>query len=83
MTFSPCTPRIFCLLVKPDIIKMVSQHLGISLALEKVEGPSQSLMFLGIVLDTKNKEACLPHQSLLLGTSVHNDKVEMCLSIKL
>jgi len=32
--------------------------------LEKVEGPTQSLTFLGIVLDTKNMEACLPHEKL-------------------
>ena len=34
------------------------------MALEKVEGPSQSLTFLGIVLDTRNMEAHLPHEKL-------------------
>ena len=45
-------------------IKEVCQHLGVLLALEKVEGPTQSLIFLGIVLDTKDMEACHPHEKL-------------------
>ena len=47
-----------------QIIKGVCQHLGVPLALEKVEGPSGSLTFLGILLDTKNMEARLPLQKL-------------------
>ena len=35
-----------------DIIKAVCFHLGVPLATEKVEGPSTSLTFLGIILDT-------------------------------
>ena len=34
--------------------------LGIPLALEKVEGPSDSLTFLGITLDAQSMQACLP-----------------------
>ena len=47
-----------------ETIKGVCCHLGVPLALEKVEGPSQSLTFLGIVLDTRNMEARLPHEKL-------------------
>ena len=47
-----------------DTIKEVCQHLGVLPTLEKVEGPTQSLTFLGIVLDTKNMEACLPDEKL-------------------
>jgi len=47
-----------------QIIKGECQPLGVPLALEKVEGPSESLMFLGILLDTKNMEAHLPLQKL-------------------
>ena len=43
----------------------VCQDLGIPLALEKVEGPSQSLTFLGITLDTERMEALLPSDKLL------------------
>ena len=43
-----------------DIIKSVCLQLGVPLALEKVEGPSTSLTFLGIVLDTVRMEASLP-----------------------
>jgi len=38
--------------------------LGIPLALEKVEGPSQCLTFLGITLDTKLMLARLPDDKL-------------------
>jgi len=44
-----------------DIIKSVC---GVPLAIEKVEGPSISLTFLGIVLDTKRMEARLPDDKL-------------------
>ena len=47
-----------------EIIKEVCQYLGVPLALEKVDGPTHSLTFLGIVLDTKNMEARLPHEKL-------------------
>ena len=39
------------------IIKEACQDLGISFALEKLEGPSQSTTFLGITLDTQHMEA--------------------------
>ena len=42
-----------------QVIEGVCQHLGVPLALEKVEGPSKSLTFLGILLDTENMEAHL------------------------
>ena len=41
-------------------IKEVCSTLGIPLTLEKVEGPSHSLTFLGITLDTQEIMACLP-----------------------
>ena len=41
-------------------IKEVCSTLGIPLALEKVEGPSHSLTFLGITLDTQEMMARLP-----------------------
>ena len=47
-----------------DIIKQVCEWLGIPLALEKVEGPSTSLKFLGITLDTSRMEARLPADKL-------------------
>lgn len=40
-----------------DIIKSVCLHLGVPLAVEKIEGPCTSLTFLGIVLDTVKMEA--------------------------
>ena len=46
-------------------IKEVCQHLGIPLALEKLEGPSQCLKFLGITLDTQHMGARLPPDKLL------------------
>ena len=47
-----------------QIIQGVCHHLGVPLALEKVEGPSKSLTFLGILLDTENMEAYLPRDKL-------------------
>ena len=41
-------------------VKEVCSQLGIPLALEKVEGPSDSLTSLGITLDTQHMEARLP-----------------------
>ena len=43
-----------------ESIKHIYQLLGIPLAIEKVEGPSTQLTFLGITLDTINMEARLP-----------------------
>ena len=48
-----------------NTVKEVCSQLGIPLALEKLEGPSQSLTFLSIVLDTKCMEARLPEDKLL------------------
>ena len=45
-------------------IKEVCSTLGIPLALEKVEGPSHSLTFLGITLDTQEMMAHLPADKL-------------------
>ena len=47
-----------------NIIKEVCLQLGIPLAVEKLEGPSKSLTFLGIVLDTQLMEARLPEDKL-------------------
>ena len=46
------------------VIKDVCSILGIPLALEKVEGPSDSLTFLGITLDTQSMQARLPDDKL-------------------
>jgi len=47
-----------------QIIHEVCSHLGISLALKKVEGSSEILTFLGITLDTHRLEAQLPPSKL-------------------
>ena len=47
-----------------NIIKEVCLYLGIPLALEKLEGHTQSLTFLGIVLDTSRMEIQLPEDKL-------------------
>jgi len=47
-----------------ETIVSVCQLLGVPLALEKVEGPSTSLTFLGILLDTQKMEARLPPEKL-------------------
>ena len=44
--------------------KEVCSDLGIPLALEMVEGPSHSLTFLGITLDTQRMVARLPEDKL-------------------
>ena len=44
--------------------QQVCDELGIPLATEKIEGPSTSLTFLGIVLDTSRMEARLPDDKL-------------------
>lgn len=46
------------------VVKHVCSLLGIPLALEKVEGPSDSLTFLGIILDTQRMEARLPAEKI-------------------
>ena len=45
--------------------KQACHTLGVPLALEKVEGPSTVLSFLGILLDTHLMEARLPEEKLL------------------
>ena len=47
-----------------DIFTQVCDELGISLATEKVKGPSTSLNFLGILLDTHRMEIRLPEDKL-------------------
>ena len=46
------------------VIKDICSILGIPLALEKVEGCSDSLTFLGITLDTQSMQARLPDDKL-------------------
>ena len=48
-----------------NILIQCCETLGIPLALEKVEGPSTSLSFLGIIIDTKHMQLHLPHDKLL------------------
>jgi len=47
-----------------NTIIQICNHLGVPLALEKVKGPSTTLLFLGIVLDTIKMEARLPEEKL-------------------
>ena len=47
-----------------DAIIEICNYLGVPLALEKVEGPSSALPFLGIMLDTIKMEARLPNDKL-------------------
>ena len=47
-----------------DAVKQVCDVLVAPLALEKVEGPTTCLSFLGITLDTLNMEARLPEEKL-------------------
>jgi len=56
-TSSVCTHNL-------STIKAVCTELGIPLALEKVEGPSDCLTFLGITLDTNTMEARQPAEKL-------------------
>jgi len=53
-----------------QIIKDTCSRLGIPLALEKIEGLSQFLTFLGITLDTKLMQARLPDDKL---SRLHNE----------
>ena len=47
-----------------DTFPQVCDELGIPLATEKLKGPSTSLTFLGIILDTHCMEICLPKDKL-------------------
>ena len=47
-----------------DVFTQVCEELGIPLAIEKVEGPSTSLTFLGILIDTHRMEVRLPEDKL-------------------
>ena len=47
-----------------DILQQTCRDLGIPLATEKLEGPSTSLTFLGIVIDTAKMEIRLPEEKL-------------------
>ena len=47
-----------------DILKQLCDDLGVPLALEKVEGPSTTISFLGILLDTVRMEIRLPEDKL-------------------
>ena len=42
----------------------ICQHLGVPLAMEKLEGPRVCLIFLGIVIDTSAGELKLPQEKL-------------------
>ena len=44
--------------------KRICTQLGVPLAVEKVEGPTTSLSFLGIAIDTAKIEAYLPDDKL-------------------
>ena len=45
--------------IDPKMVTEVCLYLGIPLAVEKLEGPTESLTFLGIVLDVHHMEAHL------------------------
>ena len=47
-----------------QVILAICSHLGIPLAVEKIEGPAETLTFLGITVDTQNMEAQLPPTKL-------------------
>ena len=54
-----------CLTKSPyTTVKEVCHNLGIPLTLEKLQGPSQCLIFLGIILDIQLMEARLPSDKL-------------------
>ena len=48
-----------------DILKQLCDELGVPLALEKVEGPSTTISFLGILIDTVRMEIRLPEDKLV------------------
>ena len=47
-----------------ETIQKVCNHLGVPLKLEKIEGPTTSLVFLGILIDTTKMELRLPDGKL-------------------
>ena len=64
-------------------LKYLCHGLGVPLALEKVEGPTTSLPFLGIILDSERLEAHLPEDKLiriqrLLVTWLDKKKATKC-----
>ena len=48
-----------------DLLKQTCEDLGVPLAMEKLEGPTTSLTFLGVVLDTAKSEIRLPEDKFL------------------
>lgn len=46
------------------LIEKICKYLGIPLKIEKIEGTSAALVFLGIMLDTNKREISLPEQKL-------------------
>ena len=48
-----------------DLIKETCKNLGVLLAMEKMEGPTTSLTFLGVVLDMAKSEIRLPEDKFL------------------
>lgn len=55
-----------------NIIIHMASHLGIPLAPEKLEGPTTSLVFLGILIDTTRMETALPYQMINLRSFLLN-----------
>jgi len=47
-----------------NLLTQICKYLGVPLVIEKVEGPSTVLPFLGILLDTTRMEARLPEEKL-------------------
>lgn len=47
-----------------QLIKTICEFVGVPLKVEKIEGPSSILVFLGILLDTIKQEINLQHQKL-------------------
>ena len=64
LIMAPPSPDSHVCLGNLNTFKEVCSQLGIPLAEEKLEGPSQRLTFLGIVLDTQQMEAWLPEDKL-------------------
>ena len=64
LIMAPPSPDSRVCLGNLNTFKEVCSQLGIPLAEEKLEGPSQRLTFLGIILDTQQMEARLPEDKL-------------------
>ena len=62
LTMGPASSTLFQ--KNLSMFQQVRDELGIPLATEKIEGPSTSLTFLGILLDTSRMEARLPDDKL-------------------